>query len=220
MTSPLGDAFARRIGSATPLPGISLVSVGRMRKCAKLASSKSPLTSSIREQMLTEIGQQASTLSSTFVNHRRKLQDISATSTASTRNNNGNSGMSLEAFRDMAVVHFSSTFDDLPPADNTNINDKFWRAALQYGTLVVGPANVPERPPFWGPFTVPSCLTSSPQEFCVTLTFSSFFVVRYWYESTPPSTGKSASKTTDPVPVPVQFLEFQWILFRWVCGRG
>ena len=116
----------------------------------------------------------------------------------------------MEPLRDMALFHFSSKFDDLPPADNTNINDKFWRAALKHGTVVAGVAELPENPAPWGPFTVPSGLTSSPQSFCVTLTFSSFFAVRYWYE---PSAGVKG-KATDPVAV--QFLEFQWILFRFV----
>ena len=201
-TIPAIHAFTRRVGYSS----------------TRIASRISALAST-RDQILTEIEQQA-LLSSTFVDHRRRLQDVSATTT--TRNSNTvNSGEPLGTLKNMELFHFSSKFDDIPAADNTNINDKFWRAALKYGTVVAGFADLPENPAFWGPFTVPSCLASAPQSFCVTLTFSSFFAVRYWYEPAPAPAAVSKSKTATTDPLSVQFLEFQWVLFRFVLGgRG
>ena len=108
------------------------------------------------------------------------------------------------------LFHFSSLFDDVPADQNTNINDKFWRAALRLGKV----GSLPLQVPRWGPFIERECKQlEGPLSICITLSFSSFFVLRYWYEILQGVERDDGGRV-------INYHEFQWIFFgRMVYNR-
>ena len=101
------------------------------------------------------------------------------------------------------LFHFSSLFDNVPADQNTNINDKFWRAALRLGKV----GSLPLQVPRWGPFIERECKQlEGPLSICITLSFSSFFVLRYWYEILQGVERDDGGRV-------INYHEFQWIFF-------
>ena len=115
-----------------------------------VSSKTTTAESTARFDVLTEIErqqQQNTARYGRFMEHRQRLKELGLTNAAA-------SGLSKRKEK-MGMFHFSSGFDDLKPSDNTNINDKFWRAALKLGTVVKGLEGFPVVPEKFGPFTEP-----------------------------------------------------------------
>ena len=110
-------------------------------------TSKSTTAESARFNVLTEIErqqQQTTPRYGLFNEHRQRLKEMGLTNAAAT------GGLSKRKEK-MAMFHISSSFDDVKASDNTNINDKFWRAALKLGTLPLSstiplPLSLPHSP--------------------------------------------------------------------------
>jgi hypothetical protein len=150
-----------------------------------------------RDLILEEIRSQQTAANPDFSAHKNRVIEL----TVNTKQ------ISAASFNDFLVsptaiklVHFSSTLDNVDKnGENPNINDKLWRIALKYGKVEKGLSGMPLTLGRVGPFTVPS----SPKipAFIITLTFSSFFAVRYLYDF-------DVSK-----PGLLKYLEFQCITF-------
>ena len=121
-------------------------------------TSKSTTAESARFNVLTEIErqqQQTTPRYGLFNEHRQRLKEMGLTNAAAT------GGLSKRKEK-MAMFHISSSFDDVKASDNTNINDKFWRAALKLGTHT--PSLIHLLPPSLPPsftFSLPPSFTFS-----------------------------------------------------------
>ena len=83
-------------------------------------TSKTTTAEAVRFEVLTEIErqqQQTTPRYGRFMEHRQRLKEMGLI------NNAAGGGLSKRREK-MGMFHISSSFDDLKPSDNTNINDK------------------------------------------------------------------------------------------------
>lgn len=154
-------------------------------------------TERTRDLLLEEIRSQQTAANPDFRAHKNKVikltENTQETSSASFNNFLASPGA-------IKLFHFSSTLDDIDKnGENSNINDKLWRTALKYGKVEKGLSGMPLTLDRMGPFTVPSY--PKLPAFVITLTFSSFFAVRYLYDF------------DESTPGLLKYLEFQCITF-------